>query len=232
MAAGLNELNLSTGDEHQEWIPFDSVANAAYHAVKQGLLTLIVNEGKDTSRFKMEELMSHPLIDKILKSDEMRKHFILMNNIWMPFHTDTGITNNKTEDQVHYRGCDNIFENFVINPYGNLMSCCGLTMEYIPEMKVGNVDNSGKLQMTYANQYSDLLKLWIWLDGTRFIFDKALERSSIDIPLSSPHYCSICAQIYRDPRLRNIVIDMVKENAQQIVFRAAIKARITGRLPR
>jgi hypothetical protein len=50
LGAGLSELNLSTGDEHQDFIPFDSVARAASHAVRRGLLTMIVVEGKDTAR--------------------------------------------------------------------------------------------------------------------------------------------------------------------------------------
>jgi organic radical activating enzyme len=225
-AAGLSELNLSTGDEHQVFVPFESVARAAYLAVKGGLLTLVVVEGKDKSRFRIEDLRAHPLITEILNSDELRRRFILITNIWMPFHADTDITN---EGKTKYEPCDNVFTNFVANPHGNLMSCCGLTMEYIPELKVGHVD-SHRLQETYADQYRDLLKLWIWLDGTQFIFDLAVQRGGLDVRLISPHMCSTCVQIYKDPHLRDVVRELVEENAEQIVFRAAIKARLTGRV--
>jgi organic radical activating enzyme len=224
-AAGLSELNLSTGDEHQAFVPFESVARAAYHAVKGGLLTLIVLEGKDTSRFRMKDLRAHPLITEILETDELRQRFILMTNVWMPFHSDTDITN---EGKLKHQPCDNIFTNFVVNPTGNLMSCCGLTMEYIPELKVGHID-SHHLGETYSDQYRDLLKLWIWLDGTQTIFDLAIERGGLDTRRLSPHQCSTCTQIYKDPNLRSVVRELVEENAEQIIFRAALKSQLTGR---
>jgi MoaA/NifB/PqqE/SkfB family radical SAM enzyme len=230
LTAGLCELNLSTGDEHQEFVPFDSVARAASHAVRHGLLTMIVVEGKDTAKFDMEELRTHPLIAEILNSEQLREKLILLTNIWMPFHTGTDITNENIPDEKRGEGCENIFDNFVVNPYGYLMSCCGLTMEYIPELKVGHI-NSDHLQEIYSEQYNDLLKLWIWLDGTKLIFDRAVAWAGLDKKMVSPHICSICAQIFRDPDLRKAVDELVVENAQQIVFRSTIKARLTGRLP-
>jgi hypothetical protein len=228
VAAGLCELNLSTGDEHLEWVPLDSVARAALHATRQKLLTLVVVEGKDNAQFRMEQLQQHPMVTEILNSDETRKWFILMTNIWMPFHEDTGISSSGSS--VKYEGCDNIFENYVVNPYGNLMSCCGLTMEYIPDLKIGNIATD-QLRTTYTAQYGDLLKLWIWLDGTRAIFELARERSGLGLTLTSPHPCAICAQIYQGRDLRRTVSEMVLEKADEIVFRAAIKARMCGRVP-
>lgn len=223
--AGLNELNLSTGDEHQEWVPFESVARAAYQAVRKGLLTLIVVEGQDKAKFKLESIKENEHIKKIYNNEEMRKKFILMSNIWMPFHEDANSTSDSPEIKQH-EGCDNIFENFVVNPYGCLMSCCGLTMEYIPELKVGNVYKDS-LRATYHKQFNDVLKLWIWLDGTRYIFDRLSEKH--DLKLISPHPCSICAQIYKNNEIRGTLIELLRENEENIIFRAAIKAKISGR---
>jgi hypothetical protein len=224
-AAGLSELNLSTGDEHQEWVPFESVAQAAYHAVVRELLTLIVVEGQDKAKFKLDSLKENEHIKRIYADEELRKKFILMSNIWMPFHEDANFTSDNPEE-IKHEGCDNIFENFVINPYGYLMSCCGLSMEYIPELKVGSVYKDS-LRGIYRQQYSDVLKLWIWLDGTRYIFDKLSEKHNLR--LISPHPCSICAQIYKDEDIRETLIELVQENEENIIFRAAIKAKISGR---
>ena len=222
--AGLSELNLSTGDEHQEWVPFESVARAAYHAVVKGLLTLIVVEGQDKAKFKLDSLKENEHIKTIFEAEELRNKFILMSNIWMPFHENANFTSDNPG--IKYEGCDNIFENFVINPYGYLMSCCGLTMEYIPELKVGSV-YTDSLKATYHQQYKDVLKLWIWLDGTRYIFDKLSEKHHLR--LISPHPCSICAQIYKDESIRETLIELLQENEENIIFRSAIKARISGR---
>jgi hypothetical protein len=222
--AGLNELNLSTGDEHQEWVPFESVARAAYHALTKELLTLIVVEGQDKAKFTIDSIKENEHIKQIYNKEELRNKFILMSNIWMPFHEDANFTSDNPE--IRHEGCDNIFENFVINPYGHLMSCCGLTMEYIPELKVGSVYKDS-LKAIYHKQYNDVLKLWIWLDGTRYIFDKLSEKH--DLTLISPHPCSICAQIYKNEELRATLIELLQENEENIIFRAAIKAKVSGR---
>ena len=49
--AGLNEINFSTGDDHQEWIPFRNVRNAAVAAYRNGLICAINVETKDSSSF-------------------------------------------------------------------------------------------------------------------------------------------------------------------------------------
>jgi hypothetical protein len=228
VSAGLNELNLSTGDEHLEWVPIESVARAALYAARRQLLTIVTIEGSADARFRLDEFQRLPQIRELLNDKNLRKWFLAMTNVWMPFHAGTGIRPEPHKPQS--KGCDNIFENFVANPYGSLMSCCGLTMEYIPEMKVGRVDEPRTLQQVYSGQFEDLLKLWIWLDGTQAIFDLAVQRSGQSIRCTSPHHCAICAQLYRDPRLRSSVRDLVIENANQIVFRPLVKARLNGRI--
>jgi organic radical activating enzyme len=228
VSAGLNELNLSTGDEHLEWVPIESVARAALYATRRQLLTIVTIEGSADARFRLDEFQKLPQIREVLSDDNLRKWFLAMTNVWMPFHAESGIR--PAGDLPESKGCDNIFENFVANPYGNLMSCCGLTMEYVPEMKVGHVDEPRTLQQVYSEQFDDLLKLWIWLDGTRAIFDLAVHRIGQSIPYTSPHHCAICAQLYQDPRLRSSVHDLVIENANEIVFRSLVKARLNGRI--
>ncbi len=228
VAAGLSELNLSTGDEHLEWVPAESVARAALYATRAQLLTVVSIEGKASAGFRLEEFHDLPQIREIMTDEELKKWLMIMTNVWMPFHEGSGIC--QKQDICESKGCDNVFENFVANPYGHLMSCCGLTMEYIPEMKVGQLSSSATLQQIYAGQFEDLLKLWIWLDGTRVIFDRAKRRCGQDIAMTSPHNCAICAQLYQDPRLRSAVRDLVAENAEEIVFRSVLKARLSRRV--
>jgi organic radical activating enzyme len=226
--AGLGELNLSTGDEHQQFVPFESVANAAHSAVKAGLVTVLVVEGHDKSSFREADMRRHQLIKEILESPEWRERFVLMTNVWMPFHRATSITN--ANAKVRSEPCNNIFENLVLNPYGKLLSCCGLTMEYIPELAIGCIE-ADSLGDVYRSQYQDLLKLWIWLDGTEFIFQQATLRGGLKIEMDSPHMCAICAQIHKDGRIRDVVVDLLLENKEQILLRSLIKARVSGRVP-
>lgn len=227
-SAGLGELNLSTGDEHQQFVPFNSVARAAMHAVRAGLVTLISIEGSENARFQMDSFARQPLITEILQNPDLAKYFLLMTNVWMPFHSDTDITNDRQFGHSA-KPCDNIFDNVAINPHGFIMSCCGLTMEYIPEIKVGHIDNDN-MRRVYGEQYGDLLKLWIWIDGTQFIYDEVMTRLARRKSLLSPHMCSTCAQIYTDPVIRDMAMQLAGERAEQILLRATIKAQITGRL--
>ncbi|RKG82743.1 radical SAM protein [Corallococcus exercitus] len=228
MTAGLSELNLSTGDDHVQFVPLDSVARAASHAARRGLTTLVVVEGKDDARLKVTDITGHPLVAECWATPEHRDRLLVMTNIWMPFHDESDIKNEKVAPDR--KGCDNVFENFVVNPYGHLLSCCGLTMEYIPEMKIGQVE-SLNLREAYTGQFRDLLKLWIWLDGTPYVLEQASERAGISLELVSPHQCSICAQLYQNDKLRAAARDLVLENAEQLLLRAMIKARLMGRIP-
>lgn len=226
--AGLNELNLSTGDEHLEWVPIESVARAALFATRSQLLTIVNIEGSANAKFRLDAFTEIPQIREILGNHNLSKWLLASTNVWMPFHADSEIRPEQDAPPLR-KGCSNIFENFVVNPYGNLMSCCGLTMEYIPEMKVGLTTEARTLQQIYGQQFDDLLKLWIWLDGTRAIFELAVRRSGQSVQSTSPHQCAICAQLYRDPGLRSTVHDLVIENANEIVFRSLVKARLSGR---
>jgi hypothetical protein len=228
VSAGLNELNLSTGDEHREWVPVESVARAALHATRSQLLTVVTLEGSADAKLRMEEFLALPQIGQILEDENLRRWLTPMTNVWMPFHSDSGIRGQS--DAPRSAGCDNIFENFVVNPYGYLMSCCGLTMEYIPEMKVGELAAPDTLQHIYSAQFDDLLKLWIWLDGTQYIYELAAARSGRDIARISSHQCAICAQIYKNPNIRSIVRELVKERREEILFRSVVKAQLNGRI--
>lgn len=43
-SAGLKEINFSTGKDHQEWVPWNSFANAAHACAEAGISTLITVE--------------------------------------------------------------------------------------------------------------------------------------------------------------------------------------------
>lgn len=57
-----------------------------------------------------------------------------------------------------------MFQNIVLTPHNKVASCCGLTMEHIPEMKMGKYIE-GSLEKYFNNQLRDFLKIWIWVEG-------------------------------------------------------------------
>jgi organic radical activating enzyme len=60
--AGLTELNFSTGDDHQQFVPFDRVATGAMVAAEYGIRTLIILEGRNEARFTIDDAYAHPAL--------------------------------------------------------------------------------------------------------------------------------------------------------------------------
>ena len=63
--------------------------------------------------------------------------------------------------------CENIFKTISINPYSQLLSCCGLTVEYNKFLKLGNLQKNS-LKSLYESQFHDLYKIWLYVDGPKF----------------------------------------------------------------
>lgn len=58
--AGLSELNISTGVDHRQWVPLDSVANAAVCAAEAGMFCLVTVESESSDERVVDQLMGNP----------------------------------------------------------------------------------------------------------------------------------------------------------------------------
>lgn len=157
--AGITEINISTGLEHQEWVSQEAVINAAQALVDKKISTLITVEKdkEDTSYYR--NLVENNQIGELLNSPL----FSIQKNNWMPFHKNHIERAVSTNNNLLYKGCDQLFHNTVITPHRKHSACCGLTMEYIPEMKIGELDND--LMFNYKQHKYDFLKIWIFTDA-------------------------------------------------------------------
>lgn len=135
-SAGLTELNISTGKDHQEWVPPESVINAAKAAAEANIRTLVTVEADGPDSAALRAITSSGAVTELLNSGRIA----LQCNTWMPFH-DTAEDRRQTVDVESLRsGCDQVFSNAVVTPHDNLSACCGLTHEHIPEMRLGACD--------------------------------------------------------------------------------------------
>jgi hypothetical protein len=82
--AGLTELNISTGDQHQQKIPFEYVVNAAINAIELGIRTVVVVE--HGGQFKLETFFLDKRIEKLRYHHANRHLLSAISNIWIPFH--------------------------------------------------------------------------------------------------------------------------------------------------
>jgi len=235
--AGLNELNISTGDDHQRYVPFERAVNGVIAGAQLGIRSLIVVEGFENSRFKVEEALAHPRLKDFWENSPNASLVQVLRNIWMPFHKDRILEH---DEQVHrtperlkrFGGCDNVLNNAVVTPDESLASCCGLTMEHIPEMKLGKLAERSMAEMIDRGM-NDFLKRWIWLDGPDAVLWFAHQKDPrVPYPEKNVHPCEACAQFYLNPLAREAVRRHWHEVRDDVLLRYELKANLMQRQDR
>jgi hypothetical protein len=222
--AGLTELNFSTGDDHQRFVPFDRVVHGAVAAAEFGLGALIVIEGSREARFTLETALAHPVLAEFIRSSPARGNLDFLNNIWIPFREDAIITQPDAAARSRERldrleGCDNVLDNMVITPHERLASCCGLTFEHIPEMKIGDLKSRG-MRALYDSQMQDFFKIWLRVEGPEKIFDFATRKDpDLSFPDGATHPCQTCAVLFLNPRVREVLRRHYLEKVPEVMFR-------------
>lgn len=226
--AGLTEMNISTGRDHAQYVPLSSVVNAAVAAVNEGIITLVTVEqdGPDTEINK--EINSAPQLLALKK--EHPRLFSIGSNTWMKFNEEhvprtRGVRLPAGIDS----GCDQLFGNLVVTPYGKVSSCCGLTFEYIPEMKVGSLmEGENALAAAYTSQLNDFLKIWVHTDGPIEIIRKVAPHREQEFD-NCEHICQACAKLYRDPELRQAVKTQYSKHVPDVLTRHRLRVDFVNR---
>lgn len=230
--AGLDELNISTGDDHQEFVPFERVVNAVIAGAELKMISLIVVEGFENSRFKIEDAGAHPRLKAFVESHPNAAYLQVMRNVWMSFHVDRELEHPEHLHRIPERiptfgGCDNVLMNMVVTPDESLASCCGLTMEHIPEMKLGKLADRSMIDLVEQGR-DDFLKRWIWLDGPEALLWFAAQKDPcVPYPETNVHPCQACAQFYRNPLAREAVRNHWHEVRDQVLLRFELKMALT-----
>ena len=192
---GLKEINFSTGLDHQKWVPLDSVANACSATVSAGLRTALSIETDTDSSDCYKGALEHPLIKSIVPHAK----FLVLRASWMPFHASADSREKGTVAGFH-KGCKQLFGNLVVTPHDFLSACCGLTLEHIPEMKLGRLGVT-PMRDLFDSQFEDFLKIWIHVDGPHVIV-KRLFGDQGDAALANVvHICQACTILHKNPAI-------------------------------
>lgn len=228
--AGINEINISTGLDHQEWVPQDSVVKAATALVEAGVFTLITIEADTADSNCRQRLLERPEIRKLLKQPNL---FRVQNNSWMPFTVEHQSRTNTIDRSDLTGGCGQVFHNAVVTPSEELSACCGLTLEHIPEMKIGFSGIGGSLSEHYYRQYEDFLKIWLSVDGpftimTRLIGDEADDAMREKLA-AVVHICQACVILHQHPRFRQLLEERYQEFVPEIMSRFYLEQAIQVR---
>ncbi len=221
---GLNEINFSTGDDHQEWISYDNIVNGCMASMDLGLTCLINVETHDASKFSGITFRQDYRLTTYFDITKYKHPLKIEQGVWIPFDTKTSVSYEKFQNKEDINNrCSSLFNTIPINPYSNVFSCCGLPSEHIRPLRLGNLENKN-IQELYESQFKDLLKIWIFLDGPykvlKFIHNKRGIQKNV-----FGHICSVCAEIFKDSENIQWIKDHYNEIMPSIMFKYVMLKR-------
>lgn len=222
--AGLCELNISTGKDHQEWVPASSVINAATAAADAGIFCLITVENEGENQDLINEILKSPLMAPYIES----RTISVQSNSWMPFHDDAEERQQAIDISELRKGCDQIFGTIVVTPHDNLSACCGLTLEHIPEMRLGKNDGQN-MESLYASQFDDFLKAWIHVDGPYSIIERVMGEDKAQHLEGVVHICEACSIMHKNREIRDALRARYHEFVPEVMTRLQVAMALRER---
>ena len=229
--AGLDEINVSTGDAHQKFVPFENILNIARSAerIPEIKSCVIVVESGPLKKFCKDDAnraLQSALGESIAKTTLIDSPWADLERKPVSFQEDEIMEIDKANmlQRCVGRGCSNLYESIQVSPYGQILSCCGFAAEYSPLLKMGDFFvNKSNLRELYARQADDLLKVWLFLDGPLGIFEYFHPGKTLRPGL---HQCEICARLLSNPYYLKKIALLKKEKVQDILLRLQIKLNV------
>lgn len=216
--AGLDEINISTGKDHMQYIPISNVCNIMKEASENADIQTVAIAIEDREDYVRND--PYIILDEELQKidEEMRNKVLLLKSPWMNFK-DRKMNLNKTTEVYREGGCSNIFKGIQVNPNGQLLACCGLSCEYSPFLKLGEF--SDRLYEIYEGQFRDLLKIWLYTEGPLEIL-RYITGNRI---CSGKHDCDYCLDLLTKESNIKKLLDIGSDKAKDIMIKFNIKTK-------
>jgi len=204
--AGLQELNFSTGAHHARYVPWERTVWGAAAAADAGMKDVIINvEVFEGSSFDLAALTGHPMVASRLG----RAGFRVIEAPWVPNGGEwegcsgSGIL---AHPAAHHRfaqalkgPCDSSLRVVSVTPDQDLVTCCGLNLEHIPQLHVASLRRR-TLAEALEEAPPDLLKMWIHVEGPEKVLEFVREKApGFRLPLDSAHICHTCQFLHQSP---------------------------------
>lgn len=217
---GLDELNLSTGDEHQKWIPYDRIVYACLAAVQLNIFVAVNVESTRNSKFTSRQMKEDIRISKYIANGKI----IVKDSLWIEF--DATNDNSNVVDELNNGPCTNLFNTISISPDGHLYACCGLTCKGNRFLNVGDLQLHS-LRQLYDEQFDDLIKIWLYTHGPKKIYTYLCEKKGLDNDsYKYSHICSLCHRVLMEERN----MDIIKSDIHNILPSIMLKYQFINNL--
>lgn len=218
---GLSEINVSTGDEHLHWVPFDNIVFAVAAAVRNDMPIVVNIETSDSKKFTCQSLYQDYRMKKYINKPNVQ----LLNGHWISSEKNKNSyqpINNRSLIHDNTGRCSSIFKTISISPTGQILGCCGLTSQNHKSLQLGNITIQS-LHTILENSFQDFIKIWIFTEGPYRIlkFCKSQDPSlpSIDENL---HICEYCEMLYTSSAFLNAIHKHYKKRLSDVLTKYSI----------
>lgn len=216
---GLKEINFSTGDDHQEWVPYENIINGSMASMDLGLTCIINVEAHDNSKFNHYTFLKDHRLLQYFDHTKYKTPLRIDRGVWIPFEENSNLSYNSvnlTEKSIKQR-CTSLFNVLAINPYSQMFACCGLTCEHIMPLRLGDV-NTNNIKELYETQFLDFLKIWIYVEGPYSVLEYIYKKREIKKNVAG-HICYMCAEIFKDEENITYIKDHYQEIMPSVMFK-------------
>ena len=219
---GLEELNLSTGDDHQRFVSQDNILNAVIAAAKLKMRVVISIETRKDAEISRNSFINNPRYQREIEQTKLKELVTILSAVWVSYHKDTVYEyESNSEECIGLKGCDSLYKSICLTPHKTIVGCCGLSIEYIPEMTLGKFGDS--LSKMYSMQEQDFLKVWLFVDGPKKILNYVRGwNKDLELP-KFIHACQACAYIYQNQKVQDVIQSNYKKCYNDIIERFTAK---------
>lgn len=225
--AGLDEINISCGEFHQEWIPIEFVRNAYKAACDLNFDTValageFLNEASGKISPQMfEEVIGEKLSTLANRSPFSRKFHGLMCGAVMPYGRGKKYIKPEETVLMDESGfgtlCADVNSVITAHPNGNVTACCGVMVREDSLLTIGNWRrNSLKEILEESNE--DIILNWIkhlgLSDMKKWLKDKD---PSINFKEKYSSICDLCADIMYNNKCQELLLEGAVEREDKII---------------
>ncbi|HKP71562.1 MAG TPA: radical SAM protein [Pyrinomonadaceae bacterium] len=225
--AGLDELNISCGEYHQEFVPVEDVATAFKAARDLDFATVLLvgeflQQGKGNYTAQMfKDAVGEDLLPPDLMSPYT--NFCHGMSVGTAMNYGRGKEFVKEEDMILQPEeqipslCSDVLTAITVHPNGNTTACCGIMVRDESLLNIGNW-RENRLRPMLEEAHQDIVLNWIRYVGLHDMKRWLKEKDpSLQFRDKYTNICDLCAEIVYNKRCQEVLNEFGHERADDII---------------
>lgn len=210
--AGLDELMLSSGKFHQQFVPIERIVHAARAAALARIPVRISVEQCDQSEF------SPRAFEEMLAPEIELGIVVVVSAPWLPDAGGRGratLSHGNVDANAALGRCTEVMTVISVTPDQRLIACCGFPLEELPSLRIGSVADRA-IGDALEQSTDDLMKMWLHIAGPAGIADFVSQYlPGYRLPPTAS-ICQACVLLQRDKRAMAVVGQHAAELAASV----------------